>query len=117
MAAIAASGVSYSILSQRSLGNRILKLVSMTFGNATDTYPSGGIPLTASKMGGPNSLESVNFTDAANANGYLYKWDRANNKLRIYQGDNTNASAAPNIEVTTGHAPASTVVIAEIVGW
>lgn len=45
----------------------------------------------------------------AQGKGYNYEWDAANQKLKFFQGDNTNAAAAPGIEVpnAANHTAAS----------
>jgi hypothetical protein len=83
---IAAADVTYSILDQDMIGGaQQLNVVSVTFGDGVDTYPAGGVPLTIGKMGCPTRVVSLNILDEANANGYLYKYDRTNNKIRVYQ--------------------------------
>ena len=55
------------------------------FGDGALTYPSGGIPLTAGKLGTPNQIRSLIITSPASADGLTYKYDQANNKIRIYK--------------------------------
>jgi len=61
--------------------------VTVAFGDGSLTYPSGGVPMPSFlSFGLGRSLDHLRLVDPANANGYLYKWDRTNKKLRIYQG-------------------------------
>ena len=119
MADIAAANVTYTITRQRRNTDALRRnLVTIAFGNGALTYPTGGVPLTAGKMGTPTEVQSLTFTDEANADGFLYKWDKANNKVRIYQGDNDAVADGPLIELVGGAAtPAATSLIAEVVGW
>ena len=117
MAALAASDVTYTQGVQKSTGSRIMRTITIAFCDGALTYPSGGVPLTKAKMGCPNVVEVLVLRDAANDNGYLYKWDKANNKLRIYQGDNDNVADAANIELLTSIAPAAASLVCEVIGW
>jgi len=119
MAAIASSDVTYSITdkAQKLDSGNLQRIVSISFGNGTLTYPAGGIPLLKASMGLPNNILSVDIVDAANANGFIYKYDKANNKLRIYQGDNTNVAAAPAVELGGAAAPAAATLILSAIGY
>src|SRR5689334_1661486 len=120
MVALVAADVTVTVRERRIIPGAKKKRLALTlaYGDGAKTYPAGGIPLPAfGGLGFVRFLDTVEFTDAANANGYLYKYDETNNKIRIYQGDNTNAAAAPNIEVTTSHAPAATSLRAIAWGW
>lgn len=120
MADIAATDVVYTInqATNKVISGRREAIFSIVFGNGALTYPTGGVPLTAAKLGCPNNIEEFLFMDAANANGFLYKYDATNNKIRIYQGDNDNAADAPGIELIGGSAtPAAATLKAKVVGW
>ena len=122
MADIAATDVAYTeVAGARRLQGfppRIYNRVSLAFGNNTLTYPTGGIPLTTSKLGLPSTLESLDVVDqGANAKGYKFEWDSTNNKLLVLieatvgtntpLGQHTNATFVPN--------PATVVV--EVTGY
>lgn len=120
MAAIASTDVTYALqegTQQTSSSSRLQGIYAITFGNGTLTYPAGGVPLTAGKLGCPASLEELLLVDPANANGFVYKYDRTNQKLRIYQGDNDNVADAPLIELLTSAAPAAATLYAKVSGW
>jgi hypothetical protein len=73
-------------------------------------------------MGCPNFVENVKVIDAANANGYVYKIvpqsGQTSPKVRIYQGDNNNASDSELIElVAASAAPAAATLVLEVTGW
>lgn len=124
MASILASNVSYAVNSYHygSKDDNSVRqnLVTISFGNATLTYPAGGIPLSGlSGWGFPNVVGEVIIEDASNGDGFLYKWDKVNNKLRIYESPavaSTPAVAAPLAEVTTAFAPAATAIVAQVRG-
>lgn len=119
MADIAASDVTYSIGDKRKEESGLRRnICTISFGDGSLTYPAGGIPLTAGKMGMGTSIKAFSFVSPSAADGYLYKYDLANNKVRIYQGDNNNAADAPLIELVSGSAtPAATSLVAEVVGY
>mgnify|MGYP001571590060 CR=1 FL=1 len=77
--------------------------IKIAFGDSALTYPTGGIPLSnLSKWGFPNLVDSLVFQDAANANGFVYKWDRANNKLLIYRSAGVTPAGTVAAPVFTG---------------
>ena len=116
---ISSSDVVYTLTKQRKEDSSF-KVVSFSvqFGNGTLTYPAGGIPLTKANMGCANNIQSVSVISPASSNGFVYKYDLANNKIRIYQGDNANVASAPLIELVAATAtPASATLSLEAVGW
>lgn len=120
MADIASSDVVYvdQNKNSRSCDQKVSRVFSVAFGNGVLTYPAGGVPLLKGSLGCPNSLESLKLVDAASANGFVYKCDLANQKIRIYQGDNDNVADAPLIELVGGAAtPAAATLIVEVSGF
>lgn len=86
MAALASSDVTYTIVHQVIADGGYRKnVVKIVFGDGALTYPTGGVPLVKGKMGVPTDIKSLKIFDADDSNGYHYKYDFANNKLRIYQ--------------------------------
>jgi hypothetical protein len=118
MAAIAATDVTYTLVKQRKeeSGNKVYNL-TISFGDGALTYPSGGVPLTAAKMGCPNSIISCLLNSPDSANGYVYKYDLGNNKLRIYQGDNDQVGDTALVELLTSIAPAAASLSIEVIGF
>ncbi len=118
MADIASSDVTYTLVKQRKedSSNKVINL-TVAFGNGTLTYPSGGIPLDKAKMGCASAIINVNLCSPASSNGFVYKYDLTNNKIRIYQGDNDNAADAPLIELLGAATPAAATLALEVVGW
>jgi hypothetical protein len=91
--------------------------LTLAFGDGALTYPAGGVPMPGfAALGFQRFLDTIDITDAASANGFLYKYDEVNNKLRIYQGDNANAGAAPAVELGAV-AIAATTIRAISWGW
>lgn len=121
MADIAASGVTYVEKGGRSelTGSSKVKTVfEVSFGDGTDTYPSGGIPLTKGKMGLPNVIETINFVEADADDGFVYKYDDSAETVRIYQSENSGTDAAAMVEFVGGTtAVAATSLIIEATGW
>ncbi len=107
MADIAAADVTYAVTKQRKeeSGNKI-NSVTITYGNSSLTYPSGGIPLTKASMGCPNAITAAHIEAANSADGIIYKYDKVNNKIRMYRGAGftpagTNAVSAGTINTPT----------------
>lgn len=87
--------------------NRRRSKVSIVFGNATDTYPAGGVPLP-SKLGiFPRSLDSVNLYDTSN-DGFNYKYDGTNNRVKMFH---PGATTVVGVEFTSADKPALNVTI------
>jgi len=85
VADIGASGVTYTILNQRKLGDsRNLNRVRLAFGNASDTVPANGIPITKGKMGCPTIIESMVVVDQGTS-GYVFQYDQSAEKLVVMQ--------------------------------
>ena len=99
MADIAAADLTYSIVHRDQAGNRKQVIVDVTMGDGTDTYPSGGIPLTKAKMGLPNSLEGVNVMEEQAGDGFIYKYDASAEKIRMYQGDYSTSTDGELVEL------------------
>ncbi len=124
MTAIVAANVTYSNVNQRVEGQAPYKRVSATivFGNGSLTYPTGGIPLVAGNLGCAREIQSFGFVDESAGDGYIYKYDKTNQKIRIYQSGGiavsggVDTAATPLVEVTTAYAPAATTLKVEVWG-
>lgn len=86
MADIAAADVTYTVV-KKVIGESGYRenVMTVAFGDGALTYPAGGIPLTAGNLGCPNQILSLVVYGPASADGMSYKYDAANNKIRIYQ--------------------------------
>jgi len=120
MADIAATDVTYAVVNQHQQkvvdGRREGKF-SLVFGDGALTYPTGGVPITKGNLGCPNVIESF-IMEGTGANGFIYKYDQANEKIRIYQGDNDAGADGPLVELAGGSAtPAAATLYAIVTGW
>lgn len=106
MADIASTDVVYTIQSQEVMAPAPTKRVQATlvFGNGTLTYPTGGVPVSKGSLGFPSVISTLSFIDAASGNGFVYKYDLANAKIRIYQGDNDAVADGALVELAGGSA-------------
>jgi len=111
MAAI--SGFTYQLVSERKLdsspGQNELQF-KITYGDGTDTYPSGGIPLALGSLGLRNYCDSLVFAGQDAPDGYVYKFDRNDLKVRIFQ-DPSGSSAGQMVELTTGATPSGELFV------
>lgn len=117
MAAIASTDVTYTLQS-RSIGESGYKkfVQKVDFGNGVLTYPAGGIPLDAAKLGCPSDLRTLEIFAPASANGFLYKYDFAAKTVRIYQSPAV-AGLAALTELSGAATPAATTLYVEANGW
>jgi hypothetical protein len=96
MGALAASDVAVVLAQQDRDALGISQKISfprITFGDGVKTYPSGGIPLPDFRAFG--FLKGIKrFLIQQPPNGYVYKYDAANNKLMIFQGVGGSAGAS-----------------------
>jgi len=99
MTALASADVSVSIPAQdRNIipsASRIISMPEITFGDGALTYPTGGVPLPDKSMFGfKKAIEFVEIQQPP-ANGFVYKYDQANHKIKIFtQGAVTGSTAA-----------------------
>lgn len=84
------------------------------------SYVTGGEPLTLSSLGlyALTGFVGVNAASTA-TNQYIVGWDRSQTapKLKVFQGDNTNAAAAPAIEVPNATNLSALVINYEATGY
>lgn len=85
MAALTSASVTYTQV-KKSIGESGYRefVMKLQYGDGALTYPSGGVPLLAGSLGCPNQIISFSFIDASVGDGYDYKYDYANNAIRIY---------------------------------
>ena len=106
MPAIAATDVTYTITSRDRIDRLKTVECSIAFGDAALTYPSGGVPLTLASLGLARNIKHINISDSSNGDGFVYKWDKTNNKIRIYaQGVTLSAASSGTLDdypVTAG---------------
>ena len=112
MADIAAGDVTYTIIGQNILeSQQRMNTIKIQYGDGALTYPAGGIPLTKAKMGLPVNVDSAILYDAGSGDGYVHKYDAANNKIRSYEQDAGGALAE------LSGAVVATTLYMEVKGW
>lgn len=89
MADIGASDLTYTaqnpVNGAHAGGGRIRRVFKIT--TAAANYPTGGLPLTAAKLGCPTVIESLKILEDSGADAYRYKWDKSANKLIVLVDD------------------------------
>ena len=96
MADIAVTDVTATLVGKTEIG-KVSKshVMDLTFGDGALTYPTGGVPLSTSLLGMKRNVDAVMICDASGADGFVYKWDKTNNKILIYtQGVLVGAAGA-----------------------
>lgn len=121
MADIAAADLTYTVQDEtKRIGEsgRREAVYLVSFGDATDTYPTGGVPLTKAKLGCPNDLEELLFVDSGSGDGYVYKFEKGDDTIRIYTADYDATADGALIEFSGGATavPATTLYV-KAVGW
>jgi hypothetical protein len=117
MADLAAVNVTVTLTpqDQDSLGMR--KKISfpvIVFGNGALTYPANGVPLPAMGAFGMKKEIKRVFIEGQPGDGFIYKYDRTNHTMRIYQ---VGADpGAPSIAAASAGTPAGTVAKATPAG-
>jgi len=103
----AISGFTYQLVSERKLdsspGQNELQF-KLSYGNGTDTYPTGGIPLALGSLGLRNYCDSLVVSGQDTLDGYLYKFDRNDLKIAIYQ-DPAGSTAGQFTELGAAATP------------
>ena len=85
MTDLVATDLTYTINSQSHIGMAGKAVdVKITFGDASLTYPSGGVPLTKAKMACPVVLHTFIMSEASSGVSTLWKYDDSAEKLRAY---------------------------------
>lgn len=85
---------------------------------ATDTYPTGGIPLPVKgKFGMDRSVDVLVVSGSAGtATQYMYGYDKTNYKLLLYEEEGT-AAGGPLLEADTSEVPGARTVFFYAIGW
>lgn len=96
MVALAATDWTVTVDNRRILPKIRRHRVKLVIGDGAKTYSAGGIPApTFTQLGMQRALEQLTLVDDSVADGRIYKWDKANNKIKIFsQGILTGATAA-----------------------
>lgn len=119
MAAIESTDVTVSVAGDKrdiahGVTQKNISIVDITFGTGALTYPTGGVPLPAIGAFGFQREIQLGLIEDPPANGFHYKFDRANHKIKIFtQGVRTGSTAAgayTNGAVAEDSAAVETVV-------
>lgn len=89
MGDIVAAGVAVTLLPQdyyNPPGMLNVSFPTIAFGNSSDSYPATGIPLPDMGLLGEfkKEIKRILITPPP-GNGYIYKWDKVNKSIRIYE--------------------------------
>lgn len=101
------------VVRSRDASSKARRIVDITL---VDNYATGGWALAPQDVGlGRTGV--IDRVVADPVDGYLIRWDATNQKLVVFQGDNTNAAAAPGIQLPNASAAmAGKVIRVEVVG-
>lgn len=122
MPQIAAADVTYAAVEGSATANpadpMMERSYTITFGDGSLLYTSGGIPLTKAKLGCPAHIMRLHIMDAAHANGLVPKWNQTANTIRLYQDANVTAAAAAGlVEVLTSATVAAMTLRVSVKGY
>lgn len=106
MADLTATDVTVAIVKRSSVQGMRLAIVDITFGNGAKTVPAGGVPMPAVKKFGVHR-EIYMMSLQLPLNGYVYKYDRTNHKLAMYQAGAATPTGTVSAPVFTGSALAA----------
>lgn len=109
MPQIAAADVTYAAIEGSAHASpsdpQMSRSYTITFGDGSLLYTSGGIPLTKAKLGCPAVINQLHIMDMAHTAGMVAKWNQTANTIRLYQDANVTAGAAAAlVEVLTSAA-------------
>ncbi len=77
-------------------------IATVAFGNATLNYDTGGVPMPAIGVFGFRNEIKMGLIEQPSANGFIYKYDATNRKIKIFtQGIRTGSTTAGG-ETDTG---------------
>lgn len=118
MAALASTDVTISITKDHILGKQRRIIGTITFGDGSLTYPTGGVPLPAYTSF--NFKRGIDTLSIHGVNGlttdYMIQYDKTNHKLLMYEEEAT-AAGGPLLECDTSEAPAARTYLFEAAGW
>jgi hypothetical protein len=104
--ALTASDVTVTISNrhkERIAGGMRKVIADIKFGDGAETYPTGGVPLPAKEQFGFKREIALGMIEQPSANGFVYKFDRSNHKIKIFtMGFVTSATGSSLIQ---GNAP------------
>lgn len=122
MAQIAASGVTYTLVSEFAGPSdpRPERIFTISFGDGTAEYTNGGIPLTKAKLGCPETIQSLTIIGSAGgtAAGNIAVYNYTAATIRLFQDANITAGAASHLtEMLTSAAVPATTLQVKVIGY
>lgn len=106
-----------TIVSRRVEGKRKISVVNLTTAASGNTYTTGGdAPPAFGELGMKRNIENIVFVDTS-AEGLLYQYDRTNNKIKIFYGDNDAGADGVFAQLASAAAHNSKSVFVEVIGW
>lgn len=119
MADLASTDVTITVEERTIVKKKRRNRVKIVFGDGALTYPSGGVPMPAfGSFGFVRNLDFLILIDSSAATGTVWKYDKANAKLRGFEGDYAQAGDEELVELdAASDAPAAQTLYAEAVGW
>jgi hypothetical protein len=120
MAALTAASWTVTILTRSIKGGKRQITGTLLLAGA-DTYPDNGIPLpTIDKLGFKRQLDSLLIfgvdPTAGTVSDYVYRWDKTNHKLFLYEEEAT-AAGGPLLECDTAEVPGPRTLNFAAEGW
>jgi hypothetical protein len=100
MADLASTDVTYTSVRKPEIGrNSKTVIVDVAFGDGSLTYPTGGVPLDKAKLGFRDHVDSIRIVNPSHGDGFVYKPDISNLKIRIYsQGVEVEAAGSATMD-------------------
>lgn len=120
MAALTAASWTVAITRHMIQAKQRIVIGTLTLA-ATDTYPNDGIPLpTKDKFAMIRYMDSLEIFGVDPTRGtvadYVYRWDKTNNKLFVYEEEGT-AAGGPLLEADTAEVPGPRSLDFRATGW
>jgi hypothetical protein len=100
MGAFASTDITVTIASRDreiagAQAGRNMTIAQVVFGNGTLTYATGGVPMPAIGSFGFRNEIKMGLIEQPPANGFIYKYDATNRKIKIFtQGVRTGSTGA-----------------------
>ena len=124
MTALASTDVTVTVNSRdKDIGHgalsKFMGIATIAFGDGALTYPTGGVPLPAIGRFGLQRQVDIGLVEPPYGDGYVYKYDRTNHKIVMYQQKDPADTGGADIalpELGTGVTPAATTLKMLFVG-
>lgn len=115
MPQIGTADVTYTLVSEKSTPSSPLteRIFTIVFGDGSLTYTNGGIPLSKSKLGCPQAIQSLIFMGEIGTPGNVPVFNYTANTIRLFRDGNITAAAAAALTemLTSAAVPITTMRI------